>query len=625
MGSSSCIKTLKRYFEILEQTFQNALTEQSPITQQPLHIELPLRIHQLAVLEEMRKREELLLKGFDIVQNGRVQKLFSKYAVLGDPDGVGKTLMILGHISQMAFENIDPPEPYTQLHKESSSFLFSTTNILSENNLNALIVVPHTIYRQWQDIITEYTSLKAVFLKSQRDLDKEDLIEKIELSHLVLVSNTLYSNFLNVVEFHRPNQMWNRVFFDEADSLKIPQNCKKPNAKMYWFVSSNFENLFFSKQIIASQPLRQIPEELVQTFHPELKKIVQKLLQNHPCVKVMQSESHYYFNDIFSSTHPLRGYTVIRCTEQFLNISLQLPPLIRKTIVCETPFTHHLISNIIPQNVEQMLQAGDIQGALEHLGVGQQTPITIVDAITQLREKEIERLERKLLFLQSENYSSQAIQSVEEKIKKFQDQLKATQERLKNLPKDTCSICFDPGTNSVVTPCCSKLFCASCILEWMTRMPKCPLCRESFHPSSLIQIGEEVKQSPFFTKKPRKYEALLNLLEENPSGKFIVFGRYDNPFLQIQSKISEKYSVGILQGNKDVIANMLQDFEKGNTKVILMNSKSVSAGLNIPTATHLVFLHKMDSDEEKQILSRAHRLGRTTPLECITLTHDAEK
>ena len=154
-------------------------------------------------------------------------------------------------------------------------------------------------------------------------------------------------------------------------------------------------------------------------------------------------------------------------------------------------------------------------------------------------------------------------------------------------------------------------------------MPKCPLCRESFHPSALIQIGEQVKESPFYTKKPRKYEALLNLLEENPSGKFIVFGRYDNPFLQIQTKISEKYSVGILQGNKDVIANMLQEFEKGNTKVILMNSKSVSAGLNIPTATHLVFLHKMDSDEEKQILSRAHRLGRTTPLECITLTHDA--
>ena len=624
MGSISCIKTLKRYFEILEQTFQNALTEQSPITQQPVHIELNLRMHQLAVLEEMRKREELLLKGYEIVHNNITQKLFSRYAVLGDPDGVGKTLMILGHISQMAFENLDIVESFTELHKESSQFLFSTSSHTSENAFNSLIVVPHTIYRQWQDIISNHTSLKAVFLKSQRDVDKEDLMEKIELSHLVLVSNTLYPSLLNVIEFHKPNTRWNRIFFDEADSLKIPQNCKKPIAKIFWFVSSNFQNLFFSKQVLASQPLRQIPEEYIQTLHPEIKKIVQKLLLNHPCVKVFQSESHYYFSDIFSSTHPLRGYTIIRCQQEFLNISLQLPPLVRKSIVCETPFTHHLISNIIPQNVEQMLNAGNIQGALETLGVGQQTPITIVDAISQLRVKEIERLERKLTFLQTENYSSQAIQSIEEKIKRHKDQLVSTQERLKNLPADTCSICFDSGTNSVVTPCCSKLFCGSCILEWMTRMPKCPLCRESFHPSALIQIGKEVKQSSLLVNKPRKYEALLSLLEENPNGKFIVFGRYDNPFLQIQSKISEKYSVGILQGNKDMIANLLQEFEKGNTNVILMNSKSISAGLNIPNATHLVFLHKMDSDEEKQILSRAYRLGRTAPLECITLLHERE-
>jgi hypothetical protein len=59
---------------------------------------------------------------------------------------------------------------------------------------------------------------------------------------------------------------WNRIFFDEADSLKIPQNCKKPNAKMFWFVSSSFQNLFFSKQVLASQPLRQLPEEYIQTF-----------------------------------------------------------------------------------------------------------------------------------------------------------------------------------------------------------------------------------------------------------------------------------------------------------------------------------------------------------------------
>jgi hypothetical protein len=46
--------------------------------------------------------------------------------------------------------------------------------------------------------------------------------------------------------------------------------------------------------------------------------------------------------------------------------------------------------------------------------------------------------------------------------------------------------------------------------------------------------------------------------------------------------------------------------------------------MNIPAATHLILLHKMAAEEEKQILGRAYRLGRTKPLYFIKLLHQRE-
>jgi SNF2 family DNA or RNA helicase len=119
-------------------------------------------------------------------------------------------------------------------------------------------------------------------------------------------------------------------------------------------------------------------------------------------------------------------------------------------------------------------------------------------------------------------------------------------------------------------------------------------------------------------------EALLEILQENPTGRFLIFSRYDSPLESIQEQIIGNYPSHTLQGNKDSIAKTLAEFEKGNIRILLMNSQTSAAGLNIPSATHLILLHKMAAEEEKQILGRAYRLGRTTPLQYIKLLHQKE-
>jgi len=79
-----------------------------------------------------------------------------------------------------------------------------------------------------------------------------------------------------------------------------------------------------------------------------------------------------------------------------------------------------------------------------------------------------------------------------------------------------------------------------------------------------------------------------------------------------------------LKGNKDAVASTLRAFQSGDLRCLLLNSHYAGSGLNITAATHVILLHAMTHEEEKQILGRAYRMGRTAPLHFIRLLHTGE-
>jgi SNF2 family DNA or RNA helicase len=46
--------------------------------------------------------------------------------------------------------------------------------------------------------------------------------------------------------------------------------------------------------------------------------------------------------------------------------------------------------------------------------------------------------------------------------------------------------------------------------------------------------------------------------------------------------------------------------------------------MNLVSASHVVLLHSMTQEEEKQVVGRAFRLGRTDPLQVVKLVHESE-
>ena len=69
---------------------------------------------------------------------------------------------------------------------------------------------------------------------------------------------------------------------------------------------------------------------------------------------------------------------------------------------------------------------------------------------------------------------------------------------------------------------------------------------------------------------------------------------------------------------------MLTDFENGSTKVIMLNATNFGAGMNLQMATDVVIYHRFTSEMEEQVIGRAQRLGRTTPLNVHYLIHANE-
>jgi hypothetical protein len=627
---------------VLQDAFHHSLNSEAQQIEQPPEIKVALRPHQKAILYEMEQREAKLSRGFDLSGS----RLYSRFSFLGDGVGVGKSLMVLGHIARC--KQLPQLQSIPILDPNSSSQLYSLHESsygygLSE--INCLIVVPHTLYRQWQTYIKEQTTLNCFGVQTKKmiqDEKEEDVLKKLREADVVLVSNTLYGNLQEIVKKHK--LIWKRVFLDEADTLHIPSTRPKFDTRFTWLISASWANLLFpnASHYLSEPVLNNYLNPTITTLDPELQLFMKSSFQS------THSHTNYVFaryyvisttflRDFLHSANSLRGHLVLRCRESFVKESITLPPIYIRNIICKSSILQRVVGNAIPSEVRNLLHAGDVQGALQHLGVKSEDSISLVKAVTENRYKELDRLRKTYDFKAGLEYSSAhaketALKSLKDKIGSLEEQIKQLKERIENYKEEMCPICFDEPQNPTLTPCCSRIYCAGCILTSLTRQHTCPLCRANISASGLRNLSTtpQVIQNEIVNPNAppellKKNDQLLELIRSTPNGKFLVFSRFDNPFLQISHEIETmKVAVKQVRGNKDVIASTLKSFQKGDTKVLLLNSIEAGAGLNITAATHIVLLHAMTHEEEKQILGRAYRLGRSEPLEVIRLLHADE-
>ncbi len=628
---------LLRHLNVMKTVHDGALGVTAPMADVPAGtLKVGLRGHQQAVLAAMEARERTLLTGLDV--SG--ETFFSNYGVIGDSVGVGKSLMVLGHIARL--QTIPPLTEYTSMGKNSSTGTFSLRRekFTDASEAGCLIVVPHTLFRQWADYIKKQTSLRALLLEKKKALDVERFQQDVMEAQIVLVSNTLYKQFSRWVEDREIR--WKRAFFFFFFTCHIVSGYPRPKARFTWLVTASWMNILFPNDTlyVGTQLLNQVvfnPNSVYSCLRPQFQDILNTgRVYNYLRYYVT---SYNFFRDLLSNDHSLRGHLVIRCTDEFIKQSISLPTLMRRNILCKAPLNQQIIREAVPHEVKNLLDGGDVTGAIQALGVKTEECTSLIDAVTKNLQKELKRHKDTYSFKSNLEYATpkakeEALKTLEEKIKRTETAIKSLHDRIAGFQSEMCPVCYDePGGTALVTPCCSQIFCGQCILTCLSRAPTCPMCRTGISAKNLVKVVVEKEKNEIVTngeaepkeELEKKSEALYRLFRENPGGRFLVFSRYDNPFSEMETKITDLgVRVKQLKGNKDAIAATLRAFQGGDLRCLLLNAHYAGSGLNITAASHVILFHAMTHEEEKQILGRAYRLGRTEPLQFIRLLHQDE-
>ena len=522
--------------KVLNDVYANSLNDDETVYIQPPLIKVPLRRHQHAVVEQMKTYETELLRGS--VKDNNI--LYSRYAILGDNVGVGKTLMVLSHIAQL--RDMPRNSEFTRLHQDSSTNFYSLIKHsyggIDISNAGCLVVVPHTLFRQWSDEITTKTNLKLASMKTKKHVLSDDFVKNVTEADIILVSNTLFKDIY--ARTFDLDIRWNRVFIDEADSIVLSYVHHIMPTNFTWLISASFTNLLFplySAIHISSTVYESffgqniVPDE----FQQSLRRLFNTTYRDY--YLHINVRSLKFMSNILNTNHALRGSLVLRCSQEFIDKSICLPSLITTIIHCKPSLSHRIIYDIIKPEVRELLNAGDIKSALEQLGVKTENNQSLIEAVNENKAKELERLQKTYDFKQSLEYSSPqvkeaSLKNLQEKIDNIKDQMKNLQIRIENYSKEACPICYDEPKDALITSCCNQVFCAYCILTSLSRNMSCPLCRGNIHPSSLKKISNEIIEKKEKEKEnPKKKEAFLKILEENPNGKFLIFSNYDNSFI----------------------------------------------------------------------------------------------
>jgi hypothetical protein len=249
-------------------------------------------------------------------------------------------------------------------------------------------------------------------------------------------------------------------------------------------------------------------------------------------------------------------------------------------------------------------------------------------------------------------------------------------ERVKNNVKNgECAICSndldDEDEDTIILKCCGNIVCGICcfgtIFPKKSKVGQCSNCRAKLFMPSLIFLNsgfdlnkiieEKIEEIPNPVEEkvcaPRdKLTAILEIIQGNVPverklvdinianlmkgthtlpdatyNKVLIFANYDETLKKIKDTLSnEKIEFWQLNGSYSNIAKIVENFTNcDKTCVLIINSMNHCSGLNLQSATDLIFMHKiLDTNIETQVIGRGQRLGRVNMLNVHYMLYENE-
>jgi hypothetical protein len=501
-----------------------------------------------------------------------------------------------------------------------------------------------------------------------------DFISKIEkirerIDHEQIRRNNEYieCSRVEVIEGYA----FQRVIFDEADSIKLP-SCTHIFGKMTWCITSSMASLLY--------PMGQSRYSYgVNTLTDGM----------HGC-SLLKTKINFIRTSYNVGTYVNRIFgCIVRNNPEFVMDSMSLPSPTILYHRCYTPSHISALNGNVDDALMRAMNAGDIDQAAIEIGCQVKSENDIIrsactmyqsqhDGIVlridekkhQIRELTVERekydnetkdmgvIENEDLKHERSRHSQNLysrISYAKKSIDELQVDMKAVEARIHNIKEricesndKSCPVCLDNCEKPTLLNCCKNIFCFGCIHNIMTSRSRCPMCRESINAESMsliLDISKYEKKTEYNydeiedfenqltapsegDEDPLLYEKIDVLIRElmnNPTKRYLVFSEFNGTFNVIRDRLNQTGIVyEMLSGSTVHIQKTIQLFRENKIQVLLLNARFFGAGLNLQMTDEIIIYHRMNSDLEKQVIGRAQRLGRQTKLSIRYLCYNNE-
>jgi len=579
------------------------------LCEQPAEITRQLLPHQLksvADMERFEKKEEISLVSFlpdpcapctilyehETLHNSSIgrksnRKFRRLFGIQADPVGFGKTLSAIALIArdQMPWPLAEPLEIETSERRGFYEYSY-TTNVVRVKP--TLILASLSCVDQWLCDFTHAPNLKVGVVKSLKHA--KAISQNLNDYDAVVTTDTMYKKLVKEL----PRVAWKRFIYDEPAHLRVSA-LTLPLSGFTWLITATPSGI-----------------EYAQGSCNWVGKLMSSLNRGR------YSRQH---------TDSLKLF-MVRNPTSFINASFKMPDTKEHVYVCAQRLARAMRGILSSDHLAQ-IQAGDVAGVIADLGGSRSSSANLVDVI---RAKKLKFKNTIKWRLSREGMSAESKKQWQTRLDEVNRQLSMLKKVVQEELKESCPICLDEMTDPVLEPECGKLFCAACLLTWVSQHKSCPNCRCTVRGDSLVYISdkeEECKTSHAKKKKmPTAMECVATILKtrlaESPNAKFILASQYCNGYAGDGGKleqilISLKVKFCKIKGATSTRAKQIKSFQTGDMQVIFLNHFENTAGVNLQAATDVLLYNDMSASLRAQIVGRANRIGRTQPLRVHSL------
>jgi len=498
----------------------------------------------------------------------------------------------------------------------------------------SLLVVPHVLFGQWREYLNTHASPHGARWYGVNSTQTLNRLQHPASFDLILVTSTFYCRLYD--RLVRLRLRLRRVVVDEADSISIPAFRVVPS-RFIWMVTASYDRIFDGSMT----SLCQLRDRMARVA--------------------------------FRMSEP--GLLVIKTDDAFADSSFMLPEVVRRVVSCKEPRLLRELNGRIDASIMNCLNANDVRGAFRLCDEVNtrvcESENALVSLMVSRPRKDLNRVRVRLSELRGElleggsdcgSREAVALRGVVEELEREERRLSGgiqdVRERIEGC--DVCAICFDTVRHKTVVSCCSNGFCYGCVTTWMARSSSCPLCKRRVTPSDLsILAPAAVDAAPGTEEEDERRkravavgsathggrdkmsnlrilvdDLLVRRLPREAGGgggggeyrKVIVFSEHDGTFREVSRVLKDAgIRSAVLQGTPARVEELLASYRDGSLDVILANARCYGSGLNLQCTTDIVIMHSLAPSVYGQVVGRAQRCGRATPLTTWVLLHPNEE